>query len=107
MPSVNAFIIVNTGFTAIGYLYYLEFLYRSYYFLYLFTFLKNSGMLLLVYYFSRKHLHMNNATITVQSKDIYNCLLVTSIDMASIFICKKTQHNTILEVVYLSGRCNV
>ena len=100
MPSINAFIIVNTSFTAIGYLYYLVFLYGSYHFLYTFTFLKNSGILLLIHYFSRKHIHVNNTTVMIQSKDIYNCLLVSSIDMASIFICKKTQHRTILEVVY-------
>ena len=80
MPSINACIIVNTSFTAIGYLYYLVFLYGSYYFLYIFTFLKNSGMLLLINYFSRKYIHVNNTSVMIQSKDIYNCLLITSGD---------------------------
>lgn len=102
MPSINTFIIVNTTFTAIGYLYYLIFLYTSYpyHFLYISTFLKNSCMLLLIHYFSIKHLHVNNTTVMIQSKDIYNCLLITSMDVVSILICKKTQHTTLLEVVY-------
>jgi sterol desaturase/sphingolipid hydroxylase (fatty acid hydroxylase superfamily) len=97
MPDIKKFIFINTAFTVSGYLYYLTYMYNNIYLLYLFTVIKNSSLLYVSYYSTNSINHVKNINeIKIKKIDIYNCLLVSLIEIFSIFVCKKRMYSSIL-----------
>jgi sterol desaturase/sphingolipid hydroxylase (fatty acid hydroxylase superfamily) len=51
-------------------------------------------------YFTRTKPHVKNIDAVFTNNDIYNCLVVSTIDVVSIVVCKKTLHSNLMELVY-------
>ena len=96
MPKIEKFVSFNVGFTLAGYFYYLVFLQHSYVLLYFFTLLKNIGLLYLIHTFTKKHLPIKGINeLIVETKDVYNLCLVSSVDVISIYLCKKNSYDSL------------
>lgn len=98
MPSITKCIQLNMFFISLGYLYYMVYVYSNLYVLYAFTIIKNASLLYITHSFTKSYPHIKNKenSMVIQKIDIYNCFLVSSVDMLGICFCQKHNGNHIL-----------